>query len=40
MSKHAQAKQAWVDLRHENGMLRVAVGDDGTGGADPGRGTG
>ena len=40
VSKHAHPSQAWVDLRHENGMLRVAVGDDGTGGADPARGTG
>jgi signal transduction histidine kinase len=40
VSKHAHASQAWVDLRHENGMLRIAVGDDGTGGADLARGTG
>jgi signal transduction histidine kinase len=40
VSKHAHPSQAWVDLRHENGMLRVAVGDDGTGGADPVQGTG
>ena len=40
VSKHAHPSQAWVDLRHENGMLRVAVGDDGTGGADPAQGTG
>jgi signal transduction histidine kinase len=40
VSKHARASQAWVDLRHEDGMLRVSVADDGTGGADPGRGSG
>jgi len=40
VSKHAQPRQAWVDLRHENGMLRITVGDDGAGGADPARGTG
>ena len=40
VSKHAQAGQAWVDLRHEGGMLRVAVADSGAGGADPARGTG
>jgi signal transduction histidine kinase len=40
VSRHAQPRQAWVDLRQENGMLHVAVGDDGTGGADPARGTG
>ena len=40
VSRHARPSQAWVDLRHENGMLRVAVGDDGTGGADPAQGTG
>jgi signal transduction histidine kinase len=40
VSKHAHPSQAWVDLRHESGMLRLAVGDDGAGGADPARGTG
>jgi signal transduction histidine kinase len=40
VSKHAHARQAWVDLRHEGGMLRIGVSDDGTGGADPARGTG
>ena len=28
--------QAWIDMRHEGGMLRVGVIDDGRGGADPG----
>ena len=40
VSKHAQARQAWIDLRHEGGMLRIGVSDDGIGGADPGRGAG
>ena len=40
VSKHAHATQAWIDLRHEAGMLRIGVTDDGTGGADPARGTG
>jgi signal transduction histidine kinase len=39
-SKHAHAHLAWVDLRHQDGMLRIGVSDDGTGGADPARGTG
>jgi signal transduction histidine kinase len=40
VSKHAGAHQAWIDLRYERGMLRIGVGDDGRGGADPARGTG
>ena len=40
ISKHAQASQAWVDLRHQGGMLRIGVSDDGVGGADPARGSG
>ena len=40
VSKHAGAHQAWIDLRYERGMLRIDVGDDGRGGADPARGTG
>ena len=40
VSKHAGAHQVWVDMRHEHGLLRIDVGDDGRGGADPGRGTG
>lgn len=38
--KHAQAEHAWVDLRYAEGRLVAVVGDDGTGGADPERGTG
>jgi signal transduction histidine kinase len=40
VTKHACARQAWIDMRHERGLLRVDVSDDGHGGADPGRGTG
>jgi signal transduction histidine kinase len=40
VSKHAQADRAWIDVRHDRGVLRVGVTDDGRGGADPGRGTG
>jgi hypothetical protein len=40
VSKHAHASQAWVDLRHQDGMLRIGVGDDGVGGADPADGSG
>jgi signal transduction histidine kinase len=40
VSKHAHAGQAWLDLRHEAGMLRISVTDDGTGGADAARGSG
>jgi signal transduction histidine kinase len=40
VSKHAGARRAWIDLRHEAGMLSITVTDDGCGGVDPGRGTG
>jgi signal transduction histidine kinase len=40
VSKHAGTRQAWIDLRHERGMLRIDVTDDGGGGADPTGGTG
>ena len=33
--KHADARRAWVRLEHHHGLLRVEIGDDGTGGADP-----
>ena len=32
-AKHASAVRAWVELRHDDGRLRVAVRDDGRGGA-------
>ncbi|HTX83781.1 MAG TPA: histidine kinase [Streptosporangiaceae bacterium] len=40
VSKHADARQVWIDIRYEHGLLRIDVGDDGRGGADPGQGTG
>jgi signal transduction histidine kinase len=40
VSKHAQASQAWIDIRHHDQMLTITVTDDGQGGADPRRGTG
>ncbi|MDF9812775.1 signal transduction histidine kinase [Streptomyces sp. SPB162] len=39
-AKHSGAGRVWIDLRHEDGMLRVSVTDDGNGGADLSRGTG
>jgi signal transduction histidine kinase len=38
--KHARAGTAWITVSHLDGVLRVRVGDDGVGGADPDRGTG
>ena len=35
VSKHAEARQTWVDIRHTDGMLRIGVTDNGYGGADP-----
>ena len=32
-AKHSQAGYGWIWMRHENGYLRVTVGDDGIGGA-------
>jgi signal transduction histidine kinase len=40
VSKHAGTRQAWIDLHHERGMLRIDVTDNGAGGADPDTGTG
>ena len=40
VSKHAEARQTWVDLRHTDEMLRIGVTDNGHGGAEPARGTG
>jgi signal transduction histidine kinase len=40
VSKHAGARQAWVDIRHTDAMLRIGVTDNGHGGAEPARGTG
>ena len=40
VSKHAEARQTWIDIRHTDGMLRIGVTDNGHGGADPSRGSG
>jgi signal transduction histidine kinase len=40
VSKHAEADQVWIDIRHDGGVLRVGVTDDGRGGADPEKGVG
>jgi signal transduction histidine kinase len=39
-AKHGQASVVRLDAQRENGTIRVAVRDDGIGGADPGRGSG
>lgn len=33
--KHAEATRAWITGEHRDGVLRLVVGDDGRGGADP-----
>jgi signal transduction histidine kinase len=40
IGKHSGARNGWITLGHEDSVLRVVVGDDGRGGADPGAGTG
>lgn len=40
IGKHAAAENAWIRLGHSDGVLRVEVGDDGRGGANPTGGTG
>ncbi|GAA2394149.1 hypothetical protein GCM10010404_59350 [Nonomuraea africana] len=40
VAKHSGARSAWVRLAHSGGVLRLTVGDDGRGGADPRAGTG
>jgi signal transduction histidine kinase len=40
VSKHAEARQTWIDIRHTDDMLRIGVTDNGHGGADPAHGTG
>jgi signal transduction histidine kinase len=40
VAKHADARQARVDIRHDDGTLVITVADDGHGGADPDAGTG
>ncbi|MEK8170443.1 ATP-binding protein [Streptomyces sp. M19] len=39
-AKHAGADNAWVDIHHADGALRVVVTDDGGGGATLGGGSG
>jgi signal transduction histidine kinase len=39
-AKHARASAVQVELGADDAMVRLAVRDDGTGGADPARGTG
>jgi signal transduction histidine kinase len=38
--RHAGAGRISVDISHSDGRMRMVVGDDGRGGADPARGTG
>jgi signal transduction histidine kinase len=40
VAKHAAADRVWVDLSYADGMLRIAVTDNGCGGATVGTGTG
>jgi signal transduction histidine kinase len=40
IGKHSAATNAWLSLTHGGGLLRVTIGDDGRGGADPESGTG
>ena len=40
VTKHAGARQAWIEIRYRPGVLGICVTDDGRGGADPERGTG
>jgi signal transduction histidine kinase len=40
VSKHAGARQTWIDIRHTDDMLRIGVTDNGHGGADPAQGSG
>jgi signal transduction histidine kinase len=39
-AKHASARSVHIRAAHTPGVLRIEVTDDGTGGADPSRGTG
>ncbi|MFI2029256.1 sensor histidine kinase [Streptomyces buecherae] len=39
-AKHARAERVWLDVHHADGTLRIAVTDNGQGGADTTAGTG
>jgi len=39
-AKHSGARRVWIDLHHEDGVLRVTITDDGRGGASMDAGTG
>jgi len=39
-AKHSGARVAWVKMAYHAGKLRTTVGDNGSGGADPARGSG
>ncbi len=38
--RHSGARRVHIRMQHRDGVLRIQVGDDGAGGADPARGTG
>lgn len=38
--KHAEAQRVWLDMGHRDGMLRIAITDDGRGGASVDKGSG
>lgn len=40
VTKHAGARQVWIDIRYQQGVLSISISDDGRGGADPAGGTG
>ena len=40
VAKHADATRVLIRMYHTAGLLRVEITDDGTGGANPGNGTG
>jgi signal transduction histidine kinase len=39
-ARHSGAERVWISIRYDAGLLRMVVGDNGRGGADPTRGTG
>ncbi len=40
IGKHAGARRGWIRVERSATGVRIVVGDDGRGGADPGAGTG